>query len=69
MDGIQGASGAASRSQGILRDVAGAQVISKTLEKMNTFQTLSGPAVDAGYQFRKDVLHAAGIGTMLNTIA
>ena len=69
MDGILSASGAASQSQGILKDVAGAQVVTKTLDKMNTFQTVSGPKIDAGYQFQKDVLSAAGIGTMLDKIA
>jgi hypothetical protein len=69
MDGIQSANGAASQSQSILKDVAGAQIISKTLDKLNTAQSLSGPKIDAGYQFQKDVLNAAGIGTMLDKIA
>lgn len=70
MTGIQGtdatASAAAGATAGAIKDTTGAQLISKTLDKMNTFQTLSGPKVDSGYQFRKDVLSASGIGTMLN---
>ena len=68
MDALQGVNGAASQVQGVIKDTTGAQLITKTLDRMNTFQTLGGPRVDAGYQLRKDVLNAAGIGTMLNTI-
>ena len=67
MDGIQGST-ASAQASGVIKDIAGAQLITKTLDRMNTFQTLSGPAVDAGYQFQKDVLSAAGIGTRLNTV-
>ena len=67
MSDIQSTSGAAA--QGILKDTAGAQLITKTLDKMNTFQTLGGPKIDTGYQLRKDVLNAAGIGMKLNTVA
>ncbi len=69
MTAVQGTSGAASHAQGVIRDTTGAQLITKTLDRMNTFQTLSGPKIDAGYQLRKDVLNAAGIGTVLNAIA
>ena len=69
MSDVQSVSGSASQAQGILKDTAGAQLITKTLDKMNTFQTLSGPKIDAGYQLRKDVLNAAGIGMKLNTVA
>lgn len=71
MDGIQGmnASVAASATQGAIKDTTGAQVVTKTLDKMNTAQTMGGPKVNADYQFQKDVLGAAGIGTMLDKIA
>ncbi len=51
-----------------LKDSAGAQLITKTLDKLNTAQTLAGPAVNADYQFQKDVLQAAGLGTKLDTL-
>lgn len=66
---MNGISGAASQAQGVIKDTAGAQLISKTLDKLNTAQSLSGPKVDANYQFQKDVLAAAGIGTKLNVKA
>ena len=69
MEGIQSAGGAASQAQGILKDIAGAQVITKTLDKLHTTQSFNGPKIDADYQFQKDVLSAAGIGTMLDKIA
>ena len=69
MNALQGIDGAAAQTQGVIKDTTGAQLITKTLDRMNTFQSLSGPKIDAGYQLRKDVLHAAGIGTMLNKIA
>ena len=67
MNGIQGST-AAMQADGIIKDVTSAQLITKTLDRMNTSQALSGPAVDAGYQFRKDVLSAAGIGNALNSV-
>ncbi|CAK7029126.1 MAG: hypothetical protein DELT_02707 [Desulfovibrio sp.] len=63
MDSI---SGTASQAQGVLKDTTGAQLISKTLDRMNTAQSLTGPKVNADYQFQKDVLSAAGIGTKLD---
>lgn len=63
MEGVQGSATAAA---GALKDVAGAQVITKTLDKMNTVRSLSGPQIDADFQFRKDMLHAAGIGRQLD---
>ena len=62
----QGLSIQASVTAGALKDIAGAQVITKTLDKLNTMQSLSGPVVDAGYQFQKDVLGAIGIGNSLD---
>ncbi|MDL2210833.1 hypothetical protein LJC26_08545 [Desulfovibrio sp. OttesenSCG-928-O18] len=66
MDALSSASSAASIAAGAIKDTTGAQVITKTLDKMNTAQTMSGPKIDAGYQFQKDVLSAAGIGNSLN---
>lgn len=66
---MNGISGAASQAEGVLKDTAGAQLIAQTLDKLNTARALSGPAVDAGYQFRKDVLAAAGIGANLSVTA
>lgn len=51
---------------GALKDTTAGQVIIKTLDKLNTAQSLSGPVVDANYQFRKDVLNTAGIGGKLD---
>ena len=62
------ASGAAGLAQGILKDMTGAQLISKTLDRLNTYGTLHGPEVNAGYQFRKDVLNAAGIALKLDRL-
>lgn len=73
MDGIQGSSGAvnaaASLAASVIKDSTGAQLISKTLDKMNTGLTAAGPKVNADYQFQKDVLNAAGIGTKIDTVA
>jgi len=66
---MNGISGAASQTRGVIKDTTGAQLISKTLDKMNTVQSLSGPKVNANYQFQKDVMAAAGIGTKLNVTA
>ena len=65
MDGIQ-AGAVAAQTSSALKDIAGGQVISKTLDKMNTVQTMAGPKMDADYQMRKDVLNAAGIGQKLD---
>ena len=66
MEGMQGMQGSAAATAGALKDIAGAQVVTKTLDKMNMGSTASGPKVDADYQFRKDVLSAAGIGQKLD---
>lgn len=68
MDALTG-TGAAAQAAGAIKDIAGAEVVTKTLDKMNTAQTLSGPKIDAGYQLRKDVLNAAGIGNKLDAEA
>jgi hypothetical protein len=64
-----GVGGAASLVVGIIRDGTGMQLIAKTLDRLNTSRGLSGPQVDADYQFRKDVLGAAGIGNRLDIVA
>lgn len=69
MDALSSAAGAVSLAEGVIRDTTGAQVITKTLDRMNTVPTLSGSAIDSGYQFRKDVLSAAGVGNALNVEA
>ena len=66
MDALSSAASAVSQAGSVIKDTTGAQLISKTLDRMNTAQTLSGPKVDAGYQFQKDVLSAAGIGNSLD---
>ena len=62
----QGLSIRASLTEGVLKDATSSQVITKTLDKLNTTKTLSGVAVDTNYQFQKDVLGAAGIGRALD---
>lgn len=52
----------------VLKDANGAQLISKTLDKLNTVQSLAGPAVNADYQFQKDVLQAAGLGQKIDKL-
>ncbi len=49
MSSAQSVDGAATLTQGVIKDATGAQLITKTLDRMNTFQTLSGPKIDAGY--------------------
>lgn len=68
MNAVSGAASAASQVEGVLKDTTSAQIVSKTLDKMNTSTSLTGPVVDSGYQFRKDVLSAAGIGQTLNAV-
>lgn len=58
--------GTASQAAGAIKDVSDAQVVTKTLDKMNTLQTISGPKIDAGYQMRKDMLSGHGIGSKLD---
>ncbi len=69
MDAVQGTNAAAALAQGAIKDTTGAQLINKTLDRMNTGMSVGGPQTDAGYQFQKDVLAAAGIGAMLDKIA
>lgn len=52
----------------VIKDSNGAQLISKTIDKLNTVQSLAGPAVNADYQFQKDVLQAAGIGQKIDKL-
>lgn len=54
-------------ASGVIKDTLVADLINKTLDRLNTVQTITGPKLDADYQFQKDVLAAAGIGTRLDT--
>ena len=51
-----------------IKDNTGAQLISQTLDRLNTSTPPPGAMVNADYQFQKDVLNAAGIGTKLDAI-
>ena len=66
--GVQ-ASIAGEAASSAIKDTTGAQLISKTLDKLHTGMTLSGPVVNPDYQFQKDVLNAAGIGNKLDIVA
>ncbi len=62
--GISGAVAA-----GAIKDVTGASVISKTLDKLNSVPDgTGGMKPDAGYEFQKTVLNAAGIGNKLDSV-
>ena len=73
MESITGAgvqpSISAEVAAGVIKDTTGAQLITMTLDKLNTGMALSGPVVNPDHQFQKDMLNAAGIGTKLDTIA
>lgn len=58
----------ASAASGAIKDTLGAQLVGKTLDRMNTANTLSGPVVNPDYQFQKDVLQGAGLGRKLDAI-
>ena len=53
----------------IVKDTMGAELINRTLDHLNTSQALSGPQVNADYQFQKDVLGSMGIGNKLDVSA
>ena len=54
----------------VLKDTTGAQIITKTLDKLNPGTALPGAAINTDQQFQRDMLlNAAGIGNKLNTIA
>ena len=61
--GVQAATSMASKA---MTDTMGAQLISKTLDKLNTGSSAAGGAVNPDYQFQKDVLSAAGIGNKID---
>ena len=58
----------ASAAAGAIRDVLGAQLIVKTLDRLHTSASLSGPVVDPGYQLQKDVLQGIGIGRKVDAV-
>ena len=51
----------------VIKDSTGAQLIAKTLDKLNAWPGMSGSQLNPDYQFQKDVLNAAGIGKQLDT--
>ena len=73
MDSFGGAGAQASISAGVLasviKDMTGAQLISQTLDRINTSMALAGPVVNPDYQFQKDVFSAMGIGNKLDIFA
>ncbi|MDR2076053.1 MAG: hypothetical protein LBP61_03860 [Desulfovibrio sp.] len=58
----QEAQAAASAAAGAIHDVLGAQLITKTLDRLHTSASLTGAVVDQDYQFQKDVLQGIGLG-------
>ena len=52
---------------GAIKDTTGAQLINKTLDKLNTGTALSGAVVNPDQQFQKDVLNGMGIGANLDS--
>ena len=68
MEGVNAPSDAAGQVQGMLKDMTAAQVITKTLDRMNEYAARAGMVADTGYQFRKDVLNGAGIARKLDSI-
>jgi hypothetical protein len=59
---------AASAAAGAIQDTLGAQLIAKTLDRLHTSASLSGPVVDPDYQFQKDVLQSIGIGRKVDSV-
>jgi hypothetical protein len=59
------ASVAAATASRAIKDTLGADLISKTLDKLNASAKVSGQE-DQNYQFQKEVLSAAGIGRGLD---
>jgi hypothetical protein len=64
----QEAQTAAGAASSVMQDSLGAQLISKTLDRLHAARTLSGVAVDPSYQFQKDVLQSIGIGQKVDSI-
>ncbi|WP_028575088.1 hypothetical protein [Desulfonatronovibrio hydrogenovorans] len=66
---IQSDSGMAQASQAMTRETFGAQVVTKTLDYMNTSNHFSG-STDADYDFQQKVLSAAFAdqGTLINKL-
>ncbi|MDR2503715.1 MAG: hypothetical protein LBD82_04950 [Deltaproteobacteria bacterium] len=51
----------------VIKDSTGAQLVAKTLDKLNAGPGVAGGQPNQDYQFQKDVLNAAGIGRQLDT--
>ena len=62
----EAASASAATANRAIKDTLGAELITQTLDRLNSKSTLTGTAVDAGYQFRKDVLSSMGLGNKLD---
>ncbi|MDR0826694.1 MAG: hypothetical protein LBN33_02290 [Desulfovibrio sp.] len=62
--------GATSLAQRAIHDTTASDLISKTIDSLNSVPASagSGAALNANYQFQKDVLSAAGIGNKLDAI-
>ncbi|MDR1124828.1 MAG: hypothetical protein LBM64_02030 [Deltaproteobacteria bacterium] len=65
----QAASAALSVTADTIRDSLGAQLITKTLDKLNASTTDTASAMQQSYQLQKEVLGAAGIGNYLDISA
>lgn len=62
----QMASAALAVTGSTIKDSLGAELITKTLDKLNTSSIDSASAMQQSYQFQKDVMAAAGIGNYLD---
>ncbi|MDR3177102.1 MAG: hypothetical protein LBU06_11300 [Desulfovibrio sp.] len=58
--------GATSLAQQVIKDTTASDLITKTIDKLNTTGSVSAPRLNPDYQFQKDVLSAAGIGRSLD---
>ncbi|MDR1945955.1 MAG: hypothetical protein LBQ51_02150 [Desulfovibrio sp.] len=60
------AQGAASLTGQVIKDNTAANVITGTLNRLNAGGLTGAQRMEADYQFQKEVLNAAGIGTKLD---
>ncbi|MDR1490275.1 MAG: hypothetical protein LBS65_07315 [Desulfovibrio sp.] len=60
------AQGATSLAQRAIKDTTAADLITKTIDKLNTTGSMSAPRLSPDYEFQKSVLSAAGIGRTLD---
>jgi hypothetical protein len=64
----QAAQAAASVAADAIHDTLGAQLITKTLDRLHSSASLGGAVVDPNYQFQKDVLQGIGIGRKVDAV-